>query len=41
MFKKAAVWLAGIATMVAGLGSQACIFGVILEEAKTPKCMIK
>ena len=40
MFKKMAVWLAGVATMIAGLGSQAC-FLVVIEEPTIPKCMIK
>ena len=40
MFKKMAVWLAGVATMIAGLGSQAC-FLVVIEEPNIPKCMIK
>lgn len=41
MFKKVAVWLAGVATMIAGLGSQACIVLLVLEEPEIPKCMIK
>ena len=41
MFKKVAVWLAGVATMIAGLGSQACVVMVWVDEPEMPKCMIK
>lgn len=40
MFKKIAIWLAGMATVVASLGSQACIL-VYLDEPKQPKNLIK
>lgn len=41
MFNRIAIWLAGVATVAAGIGSQACYFTFLFDEPKAPKSLIK
>jgi len=41
MFNRIAIWLAGVATVVAGIGSQACLVGLVIDEPNMPKSLIK